>query len=285
MMVAVEPENGLTSAYAPLNARADLTAWLFRMTSHRTPCARLFCFPHAGVGAAVFRSWASELPIDLDLCAVQLPGRTTRLSEPAIASIPTLVNEIAAAMAPYLKLPYAIFGHSMGAVLGFEVVRVLASSGLAVPRHLIVSGRRPPRIPDPDPPLHRLPDIEFAAEINRRYGGIPPQIQKEKEVLSLLLPALRADIAALETFRPPPRSPIRCPISAFGGADDALTPRGNLEAWREETTGPFESYVFPGGHFYYEIEREAVLEKLKATLAPMLAEARALSQQRQESDL
>jgi len=248
--------------------------WLYRPAPRRLALARLFCFPHAGVGASVFRQWSTELPGEFDVCAVQLPGRTARLSEPAVASIPALAEMIVAAIAPYLDIPFAFFGHSMGAVLAVEVARGLASNGLPAPSHLIVSGRRPPHMPDPESPIHSLSDAEFVAEINRRYGGIPPEILENHDILELLLPCLRADIIALEMYRPAQRRPLPCPIAAFGGEDDALTPRAHLEAWRDETTGPFEVCLFPGGHFYLEPHRSAVLAKISATLAPVLFAAR-----------
>ena len=200
------------------------------------------------------------------MCAVQLPGRTVRLSEPPIASIPGLVDGIVAGIMPYLDLPFVFFGHSMGAILAAEVTRKLASRGLRLPSHLIVSGRRPPHMADPQSPLRNLSDTEFVEEIMRRYGGIPPEILREKDILAMLLPALRADITALETHRPPRRPPLPCPILAFGGSDDALVPRTHLEAWREETTSDFDICIFSGGHFYLEPGKTAVLAKISEFL-------------------
>ena len=249
-------------------------AWLYRPAPRRVSSAQLFCFPHAGAGASVFRQWPAGLPVELEVCAVQLPGRANRLNAPAVASIPVLADLLVQALTPHLDVPFAFFGHSMGAVLAFEVTRGLASRGLPLPSHLFVSGRRPPHMPDLAPPLHELPDQEFVAEINRRYGGIPPEILESKDVLALLLPCLRADITALETHRPAPGAPLPCPISAFGGADDPLTPKAHLESWRGETAGAFEICVFAGGHFYIEPQRAAVLARLSATLASMLGGAK-----------
>jgi medium-chain acyl-[acyl-carrier-protein] hydrolase len=249
-------------------------AWLYRPAPRRFPSVRLFCFPYAGVGASVFRQWPAGLPVEFDVCAVQLPGRTVRLSEPAVANIPVLVDGIVGAITAYLDIPFVFFGHSMGAILAAEVARELASRGLRLPSHLFVSGRRPPHMPDPESSLRGLSDPEFVAEINRRYGGIPPEILEHQDVLAMLLPSLRADIAALETHRPARRGPLQCPISAFGGSDDALTPPAHLEAWRGETATTFEVCLFPGGHFYLEPERAAVLAKVSAILAPILNAAR-----------
>lgn len=234
--------------------------------------ARLFCFPHAGVGAAVYRQWSTVLPADIEVCAIQLPGRANRLREPAMTSVAALVQALVPALKPHLDLPFAFFGHSMGAVLSSEVARGLRDAGAPLPRHLFVSGRRPPHWPNPDPLLHPLTDADFVAEIQRRYGGIPPEVAAHEELLELLLPSLRADIRALETHQPPStRAPLDCPISVFGGSDDPLTPREHLEGWRSETRGPFRVRVFPGDHFYLQPQGDALLADLTVALAPMLA--------------
>jgi len=222
----------------------------------------------------VYRQWPSGLAPNFELCAVQLPGRTARLSEPAIASIPILVEGIVDAVTPHLDIPFVFFGHSMGAVLAAEVARALDARGLQLPRHLIVSARRPPHMPDPQSPLRNLADADFVDEVIHRFGGIAPEILAEKDVLAMLLPALRADVTALETYQPSRRTPLPCPISVFGGSDDALAPRGHLDAWREDTTSHFEICVFSGGHFYLESERTKVLAKISEILNLSLSVAR-----------
>jgi medium-chain acyl-[acyl-carrier-protein] hydrolase len=158
-------------------------------------------------------------------------------------------------------------------VLAAEVAHGLAARRLPRPHHLVLSGHRPPRWPDPHPPLGRLSDSDFVAEINRRFGSIPPEILAEPDILALLLPSLRADFAALETHKPQARQPLDCPISAFGGDEDAFAPREHLEAWRVETMNSFDLRIFPGGHFYLELERSArsaVLTQLSAIFATVL---------------
>jgi medium-chain acyl-[acyl-carrier-protein] hydrolase len=236
---------------------------------------RLICFPPAGIGAAIFRNWASELPGDLELCAVQLPGRTIRLGEPAMTSIPQLVEAITEAIAQLPERKFVFFGHSLGAILASEVARRLTARALPLPSHLIVSGRRPPQFQDPNPPIGDLPDAEFVAAIDRRYGGIPKEILANPDVLALLLPGLRADMVALETFRPGPRPPLPIPISAFGGASDPMTPIVHLEAWKLETLGAFETRAFPGGHFYLDSQRNSVLSEIARIIAPILASVEA----------
>lgn len=247
-----------------------------RLAPRSRSAARLFCFPYAGGGAAAFRLWTAGLPAELDIWAAQLPGRANRLHEPVVNSVPNLVDALVEELMPRLDLPFAFFGHSMGSVLASEVARAVVSRGGPAPRHLIVSGRRPPGMSGPESRIHMLPDDEFIAEINRRYGGIPTQLLRDRELLMLLLPGLRADVTAVETFQPGPREPLDCPISAFGGTHDRLTPRAQLDAWRGQTTGPFRVRVFPGDHFYLDARRAEILADLSMILAPMLRRSRAL---------
>jgi surfactin synthase thioesterase subunit len=190
-----------------------------------------------------------------------------------MTSVPELVDAITDAIAQLPQLPFVFFGHSMGAVLASEVARRLIENSLSAPRHLIVSGRRPPRLPDPNPPIANLSDAAFVAEIGRRYGGIPAEILAEPDVIALLLPSLRADIFALEKFQPGPRPPLPIPVSAFGGDSDALTPLSEIEAWEKETQAGFVLRVFPGGHFYLDTQPRAVVSEIMRIIAPVLANA------------
>ena len=243
--------------------------WFVRLRTHGEARKRLVCFPSAGAGASAFARWPEQLPRDVELWAVQLPGRETRVREPPVSDFGALTEEIALGLQPVLALPFAFFGHSMGAVLAFEVARALARKGSPTPGHLFVSARRPPRVPDSDSPMRHLADAEFVAEIGRRYGGIRAEVVEEKELLALLLPMLRADVTALETYRPVPGPPLACPIAVFGGSDDRRTPREHLEAWRGETTGAFRIRVFPGDHYYLTPHRADLLADLSAAMASL----------------
>lgn len=228
---------------------------------------RLFCFPHAGGGAASYRGWPRLFGGALDVCAIQLPGRANRLDEPPIASMQLLVERLTQELAPHLDVPFAFFGHSMGAIVATELCRSLAALGLPTPVQLFVSGRRPSGMPDPNPPLRHLSDASFLVEIQRRYAAIPAEVAAEPDVLSLLLPALRADIEALETHVPRSREPLACPILAIGGSDDPLTPRSDLEEWRRQTSHGLRVRLFPGGHFYLDACRDAVVAEIASTLS------------------
>jgi surfactin synthase thioesterase subunit len=171
---------------------------------------------------------------------------------------------------PHFDLPFAFFGHSMGAVLATELTMELLAAGGPAPQHLFVSSRRPPDVPDPDTPLDGLSDAAFIAEINRRYGGIPTEVMQDAEMMALLLPSLRADISALENHAPRRPTRIPVPLSVFGGTHDSRVPRNQLEAWRQAAAGEFRIRIFTGDHFYINPRRSEVLAEISATLAPML---------------
>ena len=244
--------------------------WLVRKPARGHYRFRLFCFPHAGAGASAYRLWPAGLPSELEVCAVQTPGRESRLREPPYADMGSLVDATLEALQPVLDFPFAFFGHSMGAVVAAELTVALGRRGGPLPAHLFLSGHRAPHLPDPEPLLGGLVDDLFVTEINRRYGGIPPEILQERELMELLLPGLRADIRALESYRPTTALHLGCPVSVFGGTDDRRATRGQLEAWREGATGVFRVNMFPGGHFYLDTCRPLVLADVSATLAPII---------------
>ena len=243
--------------------------WLHRPATRPHAVLNLFCFSHAGGAASAFRLWPAGLPSWVDVWAVQLPGRGNRRREPLIRTIPALVEAFIPTLSPHLRRPFAFFGHSMGAVLASEIARALAEREAVAPCHLFVSSRRPPHMPASETSLHTLPDNELIREVDQRYGGVPSELMHSPDLLPLLVPVLRADIAALETFRARKFDALPCPISAFGGAQDPLVPRNHLEAWRDQTEGPFRVRMFTGGHFYINSQRDALLADITATLAPI----------------
>jgi medium-chain acyl-[acyl-carrier-protein] hydrolase len=241
--------------------------WVLRPRAHPGAGLRLFCLPYAGGAASAYRSWDAELAPDVEVCPVQLPGRGSRFREPAFRRLADLVPALAGGLAPLLDRPFALFGHSMGAVVGFELARELRRRGAPAPALLAVSGRQAPRRPEPEPPFAHLPDAEFLEEVRRRYDGIPPEVLAEEELLRLLLPTLRADIEALESHAYSPEGPLACPISCFGGEDDPHVSVADLEAWRDETSATVTVRTFRGGHFFVESSRSEILRALGEDLA------------------
>jgi medium-chain acyl-[acyl-carrier-protein] hydrolase len=238
----------------------------------RVPDARLrlFCFPYAGGGASIYGRWAEHLPPGVELVAVQLPGRESRLAEKPYSELGPLVEKLAEALAPYMDLPFALFGHSNGGLMAFELARLLRAQRRRLPVHLFVSGRPAPQVELTDPPIHALPRDEFMAEL-RRFGGTPEEVLKNEEIMALIEPLLRADFALGETYAYVPGPPLALPLSAYAGATDEEVPTWQVEAWKEQTEGEFRYVEFPGGHFFLHEDRDRLLQELGRELRPHLA--------------
>jgi medium-chain acyl-[acyl-carrier-protein] hydrolase len=226
---------------------------------------RLFCFPHAGTGASIFRTWSDGLPTDVEVCPVQFPGRGTRLAETPFTRLAPLVQAIAQALVPLLDKPFAFFGHSLGALVGFELARQLRRQSGVQPVRLFISADRAPQIPHRDRPLHALTEGELLHEL-RRLNGIPGKVLEEAELMQIMLPVLRADLTVYETYVCSTEPPLNCPISAFGGLQDHRVSRGDLEAWRDQTSGAFSLRMLRGDHFYLNTAQSLLLQVLSQEL-------------------
>lgn len=224
--------------------------WLQCRPAAEPPRIRLFCLPHAGGGATAFRAWNASLPPSIQVCPVLLPGREMRRSEPAYTDLDTLVDAIAGQLQPWLDMPYAIFGHSMGSLLAFEWVRRLQRERHTMPVWLFLSGRRAPDTETDANPLHSLPDPEFLSELTRLYEGIPPEILSDPELMEVFLPVLRADIAVVESYSFREEEALDCPITVFAGMQDASVAWDQMLAWKRQTRRRFAVQLLPGGHFY-----------------------------------
>ena len=244
--------------------------WIMCRRPNPSAGMRLFCFPYAGKGASLFSNWHSGLPIGVEICAIQLPGRETRQREELLTRISHVVAPLARALQPALNLPFAFFGHSNGALISFELVRELRRMNGPAPFHLFVSGQHAPQIPERHIPVSHLPDGDFVGEVRRRYGGIPDEIFEEPDLLSLLLPILRADLEILETYGYIVEPPLDCPITAYGGLEDAECTPADLEAWGIQTRGAFALRLFPGDHFFLQSAQTELLQTLSVDLKPAL---------------
>lgn len=210
---------------------------------------RLFCFPYAGAGALIFRTWSDSLPADVEVCPVQLPGRGTRMTERPFTQLSPLVEALAQALAPLLDMPFAFFGHSLGALVSFELARRIRRQYGVHPVRLFVSAGRAPQVPHRGPSIHTLPDKELLMEL-RRLNGTPSELLGHEELMEIMLPLLRADFAVHETYLYSTEPPLNCPISAFGGLQDNKVSDSDLEAWRAQTSVSFSLRMFPGDHFF-----------------------------------
>lgn len=212
---------------------------------------RLFCFPAAGGGTLAFRGWAEQLPEHVELRPIRLPGREMRIGESCFDEAITAARALASGLQTYLDKPFAFFGHSMGALLAFELTRELRRRGDPMPLTLLISGRRAPQSPLPREYFHTLPDERFIDILRTNYaGGTSEAVLQEAQLMALFMPTIRSDFALTDTYTYAPEAPLSCPIYAFGGEDEREFEEAELDAWRQETTSNFSMRMFPGGHFY-----------------------------------
>lgn len=227
---------------------------------------RLICFPYAGAGASVFRSWAdSEFLPDIEVCAVQLPGRESRIIESPVGDVHQLIPLLRESLEPYLDRPFAFFGHSIGALVCFELARELRRSGGNEPRHLFVSGCPAPQVPCSDR-ICDLSESEFLARLYR-LNGTPSEVLSHPELMQVMLPVLRADFALRDQYHHRAESPLNCPITAFGGMSDVHVDALMLRGWRQHTRDRFQLWLFQGDHFFLRSAQGPVLEVLSSVLS------------------
>jgi medium-chain acyl-[acyl-carrier-protein] hydrolase len=226
---------------------------------------RLFCLPYAGGGSSFYYSWAYSLPKDVQICPVPLPGREGRLKEKPFTNMESLVKSIACSLQPYLDKPFAFFGHSMGAIICFELAQYLRHNFQLTPRKLFVAGCRAPHIPFPDAPTYHLPTNEFMIEL-QRLGGTPEKVLNNIELMELLLPTLRADFELIETYSYQKYSPLSCPITIFGGSQDSQVKHDSLEAWHQHTSAEFKLNILSGDHFFIHSHQNDLLTLLAQEL-------------------
>lgn len=244
--------------------------WFPTIEEHTGGRLRLFCFPYAGGGTSVFRGWAEKLPPGVAVCPARLPGRESRTAEPPFDRIEALVEAVAGALHPHLDKSFAFAGHSMGAMIGFELARHLRRHDLPAPVALFVSGARAPQFRRDHSPPPEPTEEEFLDEL-RHLEGAPRQLLENEELLRFILPAIRADSALCRVYAYQPELPLDCPIHAYAGADDPRLPREVIEAWREQTTSSFKLRTLPGGHFFPHTAEAEFLKALGEDLLNIMS--------------
>lgn len=219
---------------------------------------QLFCFPHAGWGGSGYRPWQVGLAEVAIVLPVYFPGHEHRIREPLFDQLCPLAKAAAEAIAPHIVGEFALFGHSMGAFVAFEVARSLRRIGLLA-CGLWAAAAPAPHLPLRLPPLHHLPEVEMIERLEARYGELPAEVKASREMMSAITPVIRADLRAVETYRYEPEIPLDCPIHVLGGAEDTTVSMAELAAWRAQTRGAFSCRILPGGHFFIENARREVL--------------------------
>lgn len=246
---------------------AGAGVWFRGGGPRRAGALTLVCLPHAGGGASTFKNWAAQLP-GVDVLAVQYPGHEGRWSAPLSHEPEEIVEPLALAIEADVAGPYALFGHSLGGLLAFEVARAMRRRGGGEPAHLFVSGVRAPDAPDLKPPAHTKPDAEFREYI-RLMGGVPEEAWEYPELVEAALPVLRAGLRMYATYTYVPDAPLRCPITALAGDQDDEVERPQVEAWARHTRSRFRLHGFPGGHFFITSAEAQVLSLVRSALGEL----------------
>lgn len=241
------------------------TRWLQYPSPRPEAGLRLVCFPHAGGGAAVFRPWAAELPEEIELISVRLPGRESRFGEPVHRDWGGLLAELHTELVRSVPPPYALLGHSFGAMLSYELAELGRRAGRP-PRLLVLAGCAAPGVPRPVPDLAQLPQAELIAGL-RRFAALPDEVVDSASLLDLMLPMVRADLLLAESWPDRPARPVGVPLVVLSGAEDPISPPANCQRWERLATAGFEHHVLPGDHFFPHSQRSAVLPIVTAALA------------------
>lgn len=224
---------------------------------------QLLCFPYAGGGTQVFRDWQARLPAGIGVTAVRLPGREQRFREPAFGSWSAALSALVEAVAPEAdRGPYALFGHSLGARLAYELTHRLEAAGHRRPEVLVVSACRAPGVPPRTAPMHAMDGPTLAARL-REMDGVPAEVLASPAIMALMEPVLRADLRLAETWEPSPGA-VGAPILAMCGDRDDIAPYEDVLGWRDHTTAAFAIRSFPAGHFFLRDEEEAVVATIAA---------------------
>ncbi|WP_433893439.1 thioesterase II family protein [Streptomyces sp. CA-111067] len=240
------------------------TRWFRRHATAAEPRLRLVCLPHAGGAATFFHSWGGAFGDDVEVLAARYPGRQDRIADPFIDDMGALADAVTDALPPFLDRPIALFGHSMGASLAYEVALRLQDRHGVRPTALFVSGREAPHRVTPKD-VHLRTDEQLAAEV-RRLGGADAALLDDPDLRDLVLPAIRSDFKVAGTYRAPAALPVGCPVVGYVGDEDPNVGVTEMGRWSEVATGGFSLRVFPGGHFYLVSERATLIRDLSGRI-------------------
>ena len=233
------------------------SAWVRIPVPRPAASARLFCLPFAGGSASFYRPWCHHLKESIEVCLIQPPGREDRHTEPAYTHSQTIVEALITQIGPFLDRPFALYGHSLGALLAFETARALRAADLPEPSVLFLGAHRAPHLPMMRRVFYNLPDDELLAEI-KHLNGTPSASLEDSEMLRYWLPIMRADLQICDTYEFAEALPLRCTIIANAGSGDQAASPECMQDWREHTTGAFALHIFPGGHFFLRTAQDSL---------------------------
>jgi len=245
--------------------------WFITFQPKSNAQIRLFCFHFAGSSASMFREWPKLLINHAELVAIQLPGREERFNETLLGNITQVIDLLSSHFNSYTDRPFILLGHSIGALIAFELARSLRSKGLSQPQHLIASGSKAPHILLKNPKIHDLPHPQFITELEK-YGGMPSYIINDQELMSLFSPIIRSDFCISETYKYLRQQPFDFPITALGGINDNMCNRKDLIEWQKQTTKAFQCHLFPGQHFFINTAFHEVLAVVNTIICNEIAE-------------
>jgi len=222
---------------------------------------RLFCFPYAGGSATAFNSWEDLLPSSIELVAIQPPGRANRMDEDPLTSVADMAGQLARALPSMLDRPYLVYGHSLGAIVSFEVLHALQAGRLPAPRWYFCAARRAPQAPPRIGPIHEYPLEKFKSEL-KSFNGTPDVILENDDLMELLVPMLRTELKAAYVYHREPDAKLECNVSVFGGARDQVVLPQELAGWQDHFSAPMDLRIFAGGHFFMEDNKKLVVNAI-----------------------
>jgi medium-chain acyl-[acyl-carrier-protein] hydrolase len=240
----------------------DASCWFESLSAAKAPLLRLFCFPYAGGDAHGFRGWQRHFDPEVDVCLAHLPGRGRRLGVPRFTRLQHLVEAIADVIGPKAQVPFAFYGHSMGALISFELARELRRRNAGSPLHLFLSGSRAPSTREIGRRMFDLPEKEFITEL-RELNGTPMELFDDPESKDLFIPLLRADFEMVDTYVCSPEPPLACPITVYGGSQDERAPVDCLNPWKSYTAAQCKVRILPGDHFFIQKQSAQFMSVLR----------------------
>ncbi|MBD2136114.1 thioesterase [Anabaena sp. FACHB-1237] len=242
-----------------MKSTTTFNSWVTSPQPNPDATMRLFCFTYAGGNATTFRTWHHNLPNNIEVCPIEIPGRGRQIKAIPHQKIAPLLTEITDHIIPFLDKPFLIFGYSMGSLISFELCRLLRSQYNLSPLHLLVAARRAPQFPPEKPLISHLPNDQFIVELSK-FNGTPQVILDNPELMEIFLPVIRADFTLLESYNYTEKAPFDFPITAFGGLQDPEVSHNALQAWEVQTNASFCLKMLPGDHFFINSAKKPLLQ-------------------------